>query len=201
MARSAVGVIDPIDEPMPHVFLIQVKAHEDERGSFLRLYCRDQLSRLGFDFEVVQANLSTNPKKGTLRGLHYQLPPSAETKLVWCLRGSVWDCVLDLRATSPTFGKWVGYELSATNRRAVLVPPGCAHGFLTLEPNVVLFYLVSARYDPARERGIRWNDPFFAIAWPFAPALVSPRDRAHPDFEPGYHLGCAENGLVPCVPL
>ncbi|MCX7628833.1 MAG: dTDP-4-dehydrorhamnose 3,5-epimerase [Geminicoccaceae bacterium] len=189
-----------LDEPLPGVRILELPISRDERGFFARAYCRDGLAGLGVDFPIVQANVSASPRPGTLRGLHYQLPPSAETKLVRCLSGAVWDCVLDLRPRSPTFGRWVGYELSVHNHRAILVPPGCAHGFLTLEPDALVLYFVSAAYDPRRERGVRWNDPNFAIAWPFPPSLVSPRDRAHPDFDPSYHLNVDRRENAPCAP-
>lgn len=177
-----------IGEPLPGVRLLELAPRFDERGFFARAFCRTTLADLEADLEVAQANLSSSLARGTLRGLHYQLPPSAETKLVLCPAGAVWDCVLDLRPDSPSFGRWAAAELSATNHRAMLVPEGCAHGFLTLEPDSLVLYFVSAPHDPARERGVRWNDPRFAIAWPFEPTVISARDRAHPDFEPAFHL-------------
>jgi dTDP-4-dehydrorhamnose 3,5-epimerase len=177
-----------IDQPLPGVRLLELAPRFDERGFFARAFCRTTLADLEVGLEVAQANLSSSLARGTLRGLHYQLPPSAEIKLVMCLVGAVWDCVLDLRPGSPDFGRWTAAELSAANRRAMLVPEGCAHGFLTLAPDSLVLYLVSAPHDPARERGVRWNDPRFEIAWPFEPTVVSARDRAHPDFEPSIHL-------------
>jgi dTDP-4-dehydrorhamnose 3,5-epimerase len=177
-----------LDEPLEGVRLLQLAPRYDERGFFARAFCRTTLTELDIDLPVVQANLSRSRARGTLRGMHYQLPPSAETKLVLCLTGAIWDCVLDLRRGSPSFGRWTAAELSAENHRAMLVPPGCAHGFLTLEPDSLVLYFVSAAHDPARERGVRWNDPAFAIAWPFEPRVVSARDRAHPDFVPTSHL-------------
>lgn len=177
-----------IGEPLPGVRLLELAPRFDERGFFARAYCRATLADHEVDLPVAQANLSSSRARGTLRGLHYQLPPSAEIKLVLCLTGAVWDCVLDLRPGSPTFGRWAAEELSAANRRAMLVPEGCAHGFLTLEPDSLVLYMVSAAHDPARERGVRFDDPRFAIAWPFPPRVVSARDRAHPDFTPAHHL-------------
>jgi dTDP-4-dehydrorhamnose 3,5-epimerase len=175
-------------EPLPGVRLLELTPRHDERGFFARAFCRTTLADLDVDLTVAQANLSRSTRRGTLRGLHYQLPPSAETKLVLCLSGAIWDCVLDLRESSPTFGRWTAAELSPDNHRAMLVPPGCAHGFLTLAPESLVLYFVSAAYDPVRERGVRWNDPTFAIDWPFEPSVVSARDRAHPDFAPAFHL-------------
>ncbi len=186
-----------LDEPLPGVKLLELAPRFDERGFFARAFCRRTLAELGVELEVVQANLSRSRARGTLRGLHYQLPPSAETKLVCCPAGAIWDCVLDLRPESPTFGRHVAAVLSAADHRAMLVPPGCAHGFLTLEPDSLVLYFVSAAYDPARERGVRWDDPAFAIPWPFPPTVVSARDRAHPDFPRALPL--TARGSAPCA--
>jgi len=177
-----------IDEPLPGVLLLEQERRRDERGFFARCFCRNELAAFGDGMEVVQANLSGSRARGTLRGLHYQLPPSAETKLVQCVKGAIFDVALDLRTESPHFGQWFGTELAAATGRMLLVPEGCAHGFLTLEEDCLVHYTVSAAYDPARERGVRFDDPRFAIRWPFAPAVVSARDRAHPDFDPAHHL-------------
>lgn len=174
--------------PMPGVLLLQAEQRRDERGYFARCFCRDELKALGIDRGVEQANLSLSTTRGTLRGLHYQVGSAAETKLVSCLQGALWDVVLDLRPGSPTFARHYAAELSAANRRMMVVPEGCAHGFLTLSDEALAFYFVSARYDPVRERGVRWDDPAFAIDWPFPPAVISARDRGHPDFDPGHHL-------------
>ncbi|GBD43047.1 dTDP-4-dehydrorhamnose 3,5-epimerase [bacterium HR40] len=173
---------------LPGVLLLTFPRHDDRRGWFGRAFCRDSLRHLGIDLDPVQANLSLSRRRGTLRGLHYQLPPSAETKLVRCLAGAILDVVLDLRPHSPTFGRHMAVELEGGAPRAVLVPPGCAHGFLTLTDDTLVLYFVSARYDPARERGVRFDDPTFAIRWPFPPEVVSDRDLAHPDFDPAIHL-------------
>lgn len=178
----------PSGELLPGARVLSLAPRFDERGFFARAYCKSTLADFDVDLPVAQANLSWSRERGTLRGLHYQLPPSAETKLVTCVQGAVWDCVLDLRPASPSFGRWAAVELSAANRAALVVPPGCAHGFLTLEPDVLVLYFVSAAYDPSRERGVRFDDPRFSIEWPFAPSVVSPRDRAHPDFDPVFHL-------------
>lgn len=180
--------IELLASPLPGVALLAFHPRSDARGWFSRAFCREQLHHLGIDLDVVQANVSRSERRGTLRGLHYQLPPSAEVKLVRCLVGAIHDVVLDLRPSSPTFGRHFAVRLDETNARAVVVPPGCAHGFLTLTDSTVVLYLVSAAYDPARERGIRFDDPAFAIPWPFPPVIVSERDRAHPDFDPAWHL-------------
>lgn len=176
------------ETPIKGVYLIDLEKRSDERGFFARMYCREEFAHQGLDTQFLQANNSASVHKGTLRGMHYQLPPKAETKLVRCIRGSIYDVVLDLRPNSLTFGKSYGATLSADNRLMMYVPKGCAHGFLTLENDAEVFYLVSETYSKEQERGIRWNDPRFQIKWPFAPSVVSDRDQAHPDFDPAHHL-------------
>jgi len=139
----------------------------------------------GLSAKIAQMNNSLSAQKGTLRGLHYQLPPHAETKIVRCVRGAVWDCIVDLRPGSPTFKQWHGAELSAENRTMVYVPKGFAHGFVTLVEDSELVYMVDEPYNAQCERGIRWNDPAFGITWPLAPTLVSERDQEHPFFAEG----------------
>ena len=177
-----------IREPMPGVKLLALEPRRDPRGWFARAFCRRRLAELGVDLAVEQANMSASERRRTLRGLHYQLDPSAETKLVTCPSGALHDVVLDLRPHSPTYRRHAAFELSAANGRMVVVPPGCAHGFLTLPEDALAFYFVSAAYAPELERGVRWDDPAFAIPWPERPAIVSERDRSHPDFDPARHL-------------
>jgi dTDP-4-dehydrorhamnose 3,5-epimerase len=169
------------------MLVLQTRPRIDARGSFARCFCRAELTAHGLDPAIEQANLSFSAEAGTLRGLHYQLPPSAETKIVTCLQGALHDVVLDLRPDSPTYGRHAGVELTPGNGRVVVVPEGCAHGFLTLTDATLLLYLVTAAYDPVRERAVRWDDPGFAIDWPLRPSVLSPRDGALPDFEPGQH--------------
>lgn len=176
------------ETPLPGVFLVGLERREDARGWFARAYCEREFAERGLVAHYVQVNASSNVARHTLRGLHYQLAPAAETKLVRCVRGALWDVVLDLRPDSPTFGRHFGAELSRENGRMMYVPKQCAHGFLTLEPDSDVFYLVDAFYAPERERGVRWNDPRFAIAWPAAPAVVAPRDAEQRDFDPAWHL-------------
>ncbi|MEK0085493.1 dTDP-4-dehydrorhamnose 3,5-epimerase family protein [Benzoatithermus flavus] len=173
-----------LDRPLPGMAVLETLPHRDERGSFARCFCRETLQALGIGAEVAQANLSFSEQRGTLRGLHWQEKPGAEVKIVTCLAGALHDIVLDLRPDSPTYGRHAPVELSAANRRIVVVPEGCAHGFLTLADRTLVLYLVSAAYDPARERGVRWDDPAFALPWPFPPRVISPRDAALPDFAP-----------------
>jgi dTDP-4-dehydrorhamnose 3,5-epimerase len=177
-----------ISRPLPGMLVLEAEPHADERGFFARCFCREELGRLGLDLGVAQANLSFSEQAGTLRGLHYQLGTSAESKVVTCLEGALHDVVLDLRPSSPTFGRHAAVELRPENRRIVVLPEGCAHGFLTLEPGTLMLYLVTAPYDPVRERGVRWDDPAFAIEWPHPPRVISPRDAALPDFDPGFHV-------------
>ena len=174
--------------PIKDVFVVHLNKITDERGFFARFFCQEDFATKGIESQFVQVNNSLSLSKGTLRGMHYQLAPKSEAKLVRCIRGSVYDVVLDLRPESPTFGRWFGQELSADNRLAMYVPKGCAHGFLTLEDNTEIFYFVSEYYSKEFERGIRWNDPAFNISWPFEPAVISEKDKNHPDFNHAYHI-------------
>jgi len=167
---------------IPGVLALATDAHGDERGSFARIFCERELAEAGVVFSVRQANISRNRQRGTLRGLHFQAEPGPEPKIVRCLRGAAWDVAVDLRPDSPGFRRWTGHELSADNLRALYIPPGCAHGFITLTDDCELLYLMGAFYDPGLQRGVRWNDPAFAIDWPLAPAVIAARDAGYPDF-------------------
>lgn len=169
-------------------YTIELEKREDERGFFARAFCVNEYKAAGLDPAIVQINNSLSVEKGTLRGMHYQLAPKAETKIVRCIKGSLYDVIVDLRKDSPTFLKWFGAELSAENRRTMYVPKGFAHGFITLEPNTEAFYLVTEFYAPDRERGIKYNDPKLGIKWPIEPTVVSDKDLKHPDFNEAYHL-------------
>lgn len=171
------------ETPVRDAYLIELDKRGDDRGFFARVFCRNEFSEHGLTSGFVQVNNSLSATPGTLRGMHYQLPPHAETKLVRCIRGRLHDVVLDLRRDSPTFGQSFGAELSADNRRMLYVPKGCAHGFITLDADTEALYFVDAFYAPEAERGVRWNDPAFAIHWPREPAVISEKDQAHPDFE------------------
>ncbi len=175
--------------PLPGAYIIDLEKIGDDRGFFARVFCKKEFSQHELETEFVQINNSLSAQKGTLRGMHYQLDPHAEVKVVRCIKGRLWDVILDIRPNSPTFGQWFGAELSAENRRMMYVPKGFAHGFVTLEDDTEAFYLVSAYYAPEFERGIRWNDPKFGIEWPIEPVIISDKDRNHPDFDPKYHLG------------
>lgn len=174
--------------PLADAFLIDLEKLGDERGFFARAFCDKEFSAQGLNSSFVQVNNSLSADKGTLRGMHYQLAPKAETKLVRCIRGALWDVILDLRPDSPSFGQHFGAELSAENRRMMYVPKGFAHGFITLQDDTEAFYFVDEPYAPDMERGIRWNDPRFAIDWPAEPAVLSDRDREQRDFDPAWHL-------------
>lgn len=179
------------ETPLAGAYLVDLEKRGDDRGFFARAFCQREFAELGLPTEIVQANNSLSADKGTLRGMHYQLAPHAETKMVRCVRGALWDCILDLRPESATFGQWFGAELSAENRRMMIVPKGFAHGFITLTDDVEAFYFVDEYYAPEHERGVRWNDPKFNIEWPLEPVVLSPKDEAHPDFDPKHHLGPA----------
>jgi dTDP-4-dehydrorhamnose 3,5-epimerase len=170
---------------IPGVLVVDVEAHADDRGSFARLHCPDEFAAAGAPFVPAQTSLSRNPRPHTLRGLHYQPAPHGETKLVRCLRGRIFDVAVDLRPDSPAYRRWTGQALSAANLRALLIPEGVAHGFLTLEPDSDVLYQISPRFAPGHEAGVRWDDPAFAIRWPAAPSLISPRDAGYADFGAG----------------
>lgn len=169
-----------IDTPIPGLRLVRLSPIRDERGFFARLYCQESFARAGFADPVVQSNQSLTVAKGTVRGLHYQLAPHAETKFVRCTSGRIWDVAVDIRPGSKTFGQWFGQELTPDNFLMLLIPEGFAHGFQALEDNSSLLYMVSQPYCATAERGLRFNDPALAIAWPLPPLGVSPRDLVHP---------------------
>jgi dTDP-4-dehydrorhamnose 3,5-epimerase len=177
-----------IETRLKGAFVIELEKKGDDRGFFARSFCRNELRDYGLEYEIVQINNSLTEKMHTLRGLHYQLPPRAEVKIVSCIRGSLFDVILDIREGSSTFGEWFGVELSAENRRMLYVPRGFAHGFMTLEDHTEAFYLLTEFYSPELERGIRWNDPKFGIRWPAEPRVVSEKDQSHRDFDADFHL-------------
>lgn len=164
------------------VVIVDIEPARDERGLFARLHCPDEFAAAGHPFVPVQTSLSRSTAAFTLRGLHYQAAPHAETKLVRVTRGRAFDVAVDLRPDSSTHRRWVAVELSADDARAVLIPEGVAHGFLTLEPETDVVYQIAPRYEAGHDRGVRWNDPVFAIAWPAEPKVISPRDAAYADY-------------------
>jgi dTDP-4-dehydrorhamnose 3,5-epimerase len=169
------------DTPIPGARLIEPEPRRDDRGFFARLWCREEFAAHGLSADFVQCNDSFSRDRGTLRGLHYQSEPHGEAKLVSCVRGRVFDVIVDLRPASAGYRQWFGAELTAENRLMVYVPAGCAHGYLTLEDASEVVYPVTAPYHPASERGLRWNDPAVGIAWPMEPLVISPKDREWPD--------------------
>jgi dTDP-4-dehydrorhamnose 3,5-epimerase len=182
------------ETPLAGAFVIELEKREDERGFFARAFCENEFGTHGLVSRFVQINDSLSVRRGTLRGLHYQLPPRSETKLVRCVRGALYDVILDLREDSPTFGRSFGVELSADNRRMMYVPKQFAHGFLTTAHDTEAFYLVDAFYSPEHERGIRYDDSRFRIEWPFQPLVVSEKDARHPNFDPAWHLSGVGQG-------
>jgi dTDP-4-dehydrorhamnose 3,5-epimerase len=168
------------ESPLPGVFLVDLEPLNDERGFFARSYASDEFAARGLAPELGQCSVSYNARKGTLRGLHYQSAPHEEHKLVRCTAGAIFDVIVDIRPHSPGYRRWFGTELTAQNRRALFIPPGFAHGFVTLSDETEVYYMISV--PPALEyaRGLRWNDPAFGIQWPLAPSVISPRDATYP---------------------
>ena len=165
------------------VFLIDIEPIADERGFFARTFCKKEFQQRGLVSEFVQCSVSYNKTNGTLRGMHYQAAPHEETKIVSCTKGAIYDVVLDLRRESNTFKQWAAEELIAANHRALYIPEGCAHGFLTLEDNSEVYYQISEDYYPALSEGVRWDDPAFGIEWPGEVNNISPRDLSFPLYD------------------
>ena len=165
-------------------YIVELQKFEDERGFFARGWCQKEFEDHRLPGRIAQVNISFNKHKHTLRGFHYQVYPHQEDKLLRCTHGSVCDVMIDLRPQSPTYKRHIAVTLSGTNHRMLLVPKGCANAFLTMEDDTEATYLVSEFYAPAAERGVRWNDPAFAIRWPVAePAVISDKDRSWPDYK------------------
>ena len=172
-------------------FTVALQRIEDERGYFARSWCHDEFLAAGLNVNLVQSNVSFNHRKGTLRGMHYQTAPHAETKLVRCTRGAIFDVIVDLREDSSTYGEWLGVELTAANAQMLYVPEGFAHGFETLDDATEVAYHVTEFYTPGAERGLRHDDPALGIAWPLPVAVVSPKDVSWPLLEPASLAGRA----------
>jgi len=182
--------------PLRGAFTIELEKRGDERGFFARAFCQHEFEAAGIPMPIVQINNSLSAKAGTLRGMHYQLPPAAEIKVVRCIRGALYDVIIDLRPDSPTFARWFGAELSAENRLMMYAPQGFAHGFISLTDDTETFYLTNAFYAPREERGVRFDDPRFGVVWPRTPVDVSPKDRTWPDFDPAFHGTALLRGLT-----
>jgi dTDP-4-dehydrorhamnose 3,5-epimerase len=173
------------ETPLTGAYRIDPEPRRDPRGFFARTWCAQEFAAHGLSPAFVQANLSYSAAKGTLRGIHYQVPPHAENKLLRCTRGTIYDVIVDLRPASPTYRQWLGVELSARNHRMLFVPEGFGHGFLTLTAHAEVTYQVSEFYHPEAERGLRYDDPALGIRWPAAVTVVSDKDRSWPDFTVG----------------
>jgi len=165
-------------------FLIDPEFLEDERGFFARTWCRKEIEPYGLNFDWVQCNISYNMRRGTLRGMHYQVAPYAEVKLVRCTMGAIYDVIIDLRPDSETYRQWIAAQLTAENRKMIYIPQGFAHGFQTLEDDTEVFYQMSQFYASEYARAVRWDDPHFKIHWPEAERTISSKDQKIEDFDP-----------------
>lgn len=169
-----------IATPLAGLYIVEIEPIVDERGFFARSFCVREFQALGLEAAVAQCNISFNEKRGTLRGLHFQAPPNDEAKLVRCSRGAIYDVAVDIRPDSRTYLKWYAAELTPDNRRMLFIPHGFAHGFQTLVDGTEAFYLMSEFYHPQSARGLRWDDPAFAITWPIENPIISDKDRSYP---------------------
>jgi dTDP-4-dehydrorhamnose 3,5-epimerase len=186
------------ETPLTGAFVIDIEPINDERGFFARLWCQREFEAHGLESNLVQCSMSFNNRAGTLRGLHYQVAPFSEAKTVRCTCGSVFDVIVDLRPGSSTFARHFSVTLSAANRRMLYIPRGFAHGFQTLDDNSEMFYQMSAFFEPAAARGVRWDDPVFAIDWPAAAnRIINERDRTYPDFRPITNGDHRSHALLP----
>jgi len=172
-----------IETKLKGAYVIEVDKLVDERGFFGRLWCENEFNKNNLNTNIVQSNVSLSAKKGTLRGMHFQRSPFQETKLVRCTKGAIYDVIIDLRPDSPTFKKWFGIKLSENNHKMMYVPKNFAHGFLTLEDNSEVYYLVTQFYNKEAEAGLVWNDSTFNIQWPIEVKEISQKDNDHPNFD------------------
>ena len=171
-----------IETELKGAFIVEPELLEDDRGFFARTWCRKEFEQHGLNPDLVQCSISFNRRKGTLRGMHHQVAPAEETKLVRCSMGAIYDVIIDLRPNSPTFKAWVSVELTAENRTMIYIPVGFSHGFITLTDNTEIFYQMSEFYAPESARGVRWNDPAFDIVWPAEVKVISEEDMQYPDY-------------------
>lgn len=184
-----------ISTPLTDAYIIELEVMRDDRGFFARTWCQKEFADRGLDPHLVQCNISFNTKKGTLRGMHFQVPPFAETKLVRCTQGAIYDVIVDLRSDSPTYLQWTAVELTAENRKALYIPKGFAHGFQTLEDHTEIFYQMSDFYAPGFASGFRWNDPIFKIQWIEEVSVISNRDRTYEDYKPDRFLSLQQSPI------
>lgn len=178
-------IIQPL--PLLGAYVISPEKNEDARGFFARIFCEKEFKNAGLETKFIQMNNSLSYKKGTLRGMHYQLPDSAEVKMVRCIKGALYDVIVDIRPDSPTFKQWYGIELSEDNKCMMYVPRGFAHGYITLEDDTEMIYFVSAAYSLEKERGIRYNDSAINIQWPMPHTDISTKDELWPDIDNNFH--------------
>jgi len=171
-----------IETKLDGVYIIELEKMEDDRGFFARTFCQREFEAYGLNPRVAQCSTSFNKKKGTLRGLHYQVAPYEEVKVVSCKSGAIYDVAVDLRPDSPAFKQWMAVELTEDNRKALYIPAGCAHGFQTLVDNAEVYYQISEFYHPEAAKGIRWDDPTFGVQWPVENPFVSAKDTSWPAF-------------------
>ena len=171
-----------IETELKGAIIVEPELIEDDRGFFARAWCKKEFEQHELLMDLVQCNISFNRRKGTLRGMHFQVAPNEESKLVRCTRGAIYDVIIDLRPYSPTFKKWISVELTAENRKMLFIPEGYGHGFITLADNTEVFYQMSEYYAPESARGVRWNDPAFDIDWPHEVSVISEKDQRYPDF-------------------
>jgi dTDP-4-dehydrorhamnose 3,5-epimerase len=169
-----------IETPLKGAYIVELEPFVDERGLFVRIFCRKEFAKIGFSKQINQINHSVTIQKGAIRGMHYQLPPACETKIIRCVQGKVFDVMVDIRARSHTFMHWYGVELSEDNMRMVYIPEGFTHGFQTLTDSAVLIYHHSALYSPEHERGLRYNDSVLGINWPLPAGVISQKDQSYP---------------------
>jgi len=171
-----------ISQEIIDLFLVMPDPHKDERGVFRRSYCIDEFKKQGIDFKVKQGNISENYNQYTMRGFHYQVEPSKESKIISCVRGSIYNVVLDLRKTSKTYKKWVALQIDSEERESIYVPTGCANAFLTMKNETIVHYYMGDTFNPDSYRGIRYDDPHFSVEWPHPPKFISQKDLNLPDF-------------------
>ncbi|MGE3910871.1 MAG: dTDP-4-dehydrorhamnose 3,5-epimerase [Chloroflexota bacterium] len=181
------------ETPLRDAYVIDIAKIEDQRGFFARIFCTEEMEAFGMQTGIVQMNLSHNLRKGVVRGMHYQIEPAPEAKLMRCIRGAIYDVIIDMRPASPTYLQWFGVELTAENRRALYVPPMFAHGYQALTDGAEVIYPTTGVYTPACERGVRHDDPAIGIGWPIPPTEISEKDRTWPLISVPVHAGA---GLV-----